>query len=84
MKIAAKELQKLQDSASSLLAQAETLQQQISDVGGEPLKKKKAAVKQLHEVAYIDSHCPPPALQLTENSSISWHSACLSSRFALE
>ena len=50
MKSATKELQKLQDSASGLHAQAEKLKQQISDVGGEPLKKKKANVKQLHEV----------------------------------
>lgn len=50
VKSAAKELQKLQESASGLHAQAEQLQQQISDVGGEPLKKKKANVKRLHEV----------------------------------
>ena len=52
MKPVEKELQKLQDSASGLHAQAEMLQHQISDVGGEPLRKKKAHVKRVHEVNF--------------------------------
>jgi hypothetical protein len=47
---AQKELKKVQGNASGLQGQAQKLQEQIDNVGGEPLKKSKAKVESLQEV----------------------------------
>jgi peptidoglycan hydrolase CwlO-like protein len=47
---AEKELEKVQAGASGLQARAQKVQEQIDNVGGEPLKKRKAKVASLQEV----------------------------------
>jgi len=52
---AEKELKKVQGGASGLQARAEKVQEQIDNVGGEPLKKRKAKVASLQEVTSTSS-----------------------------
>lgn len=49
---ASAELQKLQNSAAGFHEEAASLQTQIDNVGGEPLKKKKADVQHLQTVSH--------------------------------